>query len=112
MEIKGDLVMRFVYQDELHKLLALEFNCVPEDFRRAQAENVLSGSKLLEGRRVYSPEKYFFHMVTTGRNAVVTADECLHPFLSEYIKNPYPGAQNVTCAPSMGLARKTVTIPC
>ena len=68
----------------LHKLLSLEFNCTPADF--AKQENVLTVSALHEGRRIYSPEKYFFHMVTTGGNAVVTAEECLHPFLQEFIK--------------------------
>lgn len=72
--------------DKLYRLLALEFNCAPEDFRRAENENVLTVSELLEGRRVYSPEKYFFHMVTTGSNAVITSDECLHPFLREFMR--------------------------
>lgn len=72
-------------KNDLFKLLSLEFNCSPEDFTKS--ENILTVSAINEGRRVYSPEKYFFHMVTTGRNAVVTADECLHPFLSEYIKS-------------------------
>ncbi len=69
----------------LYQQLALEFNCAIEDFTKA--ENVLTISALHEGRRIYSPEKYFFHMVTTGNNAVVTADECLHPFLQEFINN-------------------------
>lgn len=71
--------------EPLFKLLSLEFNCSPEDFTKS--ENILTVSAINEGRRVYSPEKYFFHMVTTGRNAVVTADESLHPFLAEYIKS-------------------------
>lgn len=76
--------MGVAYRDELYQLLALEFNCTQEDFLRA--ENVLTVSELHEGRRVYSPEKYFFHMVTMGENAVLTADECLHTFLREFMK--------------------------
>ena len=68
----------------LYQQLALEFNCTPEDF--SKTENILTVSALHEGRRIYSSEKYFFHMVTTGNNAVVTAAECLHPFLREFIK--------------------------
>jgi len=68
---------------ELYNLLALEFNCSPTDF--LQEENVLTVSAIREGRRVYSAEKYFFHMVTTGGNAVITADEVLHPFLKEFM---------------------------
>lgn len=73
------------YIDSLHQQLTLEFNCVKEDFTKT--ENILTTSALHEGRRIYSTEKYFFHMVTTGGNAVVTAEECLHPFLREFIKN-------------------------
>lgn len=70
--------------EELHKLLALEFNCSSEDFLKT--ENILTEPALHEGRRIYSPEKYFFHMVTTGENAVITAERRLHPFLSEFLK--------------------------
>lgn len=70
---------------KLYDLLSLEFNCSAADFTKN--ENILTLSELHEGRRIYSNEKYFFHMVTTGSNAVVTADECLHPFLSGFIKN-------------------------
>lgn len=72
------------YCRQLKTLLALEYNCAPEDFDRA--ENVLTVSEIHEGRRIYSPEKYFFHMVTMGGNAVVTAEECLHPFLRGVLK--------------------------
>lgn len=68
---------------ELYNLLALEFNCSPTDF--LQEDNVLTVSVIREGRRIYSAEKYFFHMVTTGGNAVITADEVLHPFLKEFM---------------------------
>ena len=68
---------------KLRKLLALEFNCDPEDFLKP--DNVLTVSELHDGRRVYSPEKYFFHMATMGGNAVVTADECMQDFLKSYI---------------------------
>ena len=48
-------------------------------------KNILTVSELHEGRRAYSTEKYFFHMVTMGENAVVTADECMQDFLGVYI---------------------------
>ena len=71
------------YESALRTLLALEYNCAAEDFQRQ--ENVLTYTALHEGRRVYSSEKYFFHMATTGGNAVITAEECLHPFLREFM---------------------------
>ena len=71
--------------NELYKLLSLAYNCAPEDFQRE--ENVVTISELLEGRRIYDRYKYFFSMVTTGNNAVITADESLHPFLTEYVKD-------------------------
>lgn len=72
------------YMSKLYKLLSVEFNCSVDDFKKK--ENIVTVSKIMDGRRIYSPEKYFFHMVTTGSNSVVTADECLHPFLYEFIK--------------------------
>ncbi len=77
--------MNIKYLTELKSLLALEYNCAPSDFDAD--ENVLTASALNEGRRVYSDEKYFFHMGTLGKNAVITADEDLHPFLSEFMKD-------------------------
>ncbi|MBR5868932.1 MAG: GNAT family N-acetyltransferase, partial [Clostridia bacterium] len=73
------------YFPALYELLAKEYNCVPGDFLKK--ENILTESRLIAGRRVYSRERYFFHMVTTGGNAVVTADECLHPFLQDFIRD-------------------------
>lgn len=74
------------YSKELTKLLAREYNCSPEDFLRPEMENVLTVSALKRGRRMYSKKKYFFHMCTLGGNAVITADERLHPFLSEFMR--------------------------
>lgn len=70
---------------KLKILLSKDFNCTPEDFDRE--ENILTVSALIEGRRKYSAEKYFFNMATLGKNAVITADERLFPFLREYIKD-------------------------
>ena len=75
--------MYYEYFKKLTGQLAIEFNCTPDDFLKN--ENVLTVSMLNEGRRKYSSDKYFFHMATTGGNAVVTADECLHDFLRGYI---------------------------
>lgn len=74
------------YNDYFNKLLvqlSYEFNCSPDDFRRK--ENVLTLSEFDERARAYSNEKYFFHMVTAGSNAVITADRRLHPFLRGFM---------------------------
>lgn len=71
-------------RQKLRELLSLEYNCNPDDFMKS--ENVLTVSELHEGRRKYSSEKYFFHMVTMGGNAVVTADECMQDFLGTYVE--------------------------
>lgn len=76
---------KYDYLEKLYGLLSKEYNCTPEDFTKQ--ENVLTPSALLDGRRRYSEEKYFFHMATLGGNAVLTAEECLHPFLKEFIKD-------------------------
>lgn len=77
--------MSFTYKEDLLALLSTEYHCAPRDFLRE--ENVLTVSALCEGRRAYGSEPYFFHMVTMGGNAVVTADERLHPFLREFIRD-------------------------
>ena len=75
--------MAVLYRQELCRLLALEYNCEPSDFDRG--ENILTSSLLREGRRVYGSEPYFFHMATMGGNAVITANDCLHPFLRSFM---------------------------
>ena len=70
--------------NDLYRLLAVEYNCQSRDF--VGGDNKLTVSRLREGRRRYSEEAYFFHMVTTGGCAVITADEKLHPFLQDFIK--------------------------
>ncbi len=71
------------YFAPLKKLLSLEFNCSPEDFDKE--ENVLTLFAPKAGGRVYGDS--FFRMVTFGNNVVITANEILHPFLREYIKD-------------------------
>lgn len=70
---------------ELKKQLAIDFNCKSEDFDCE--ENVLTVSAKNEGRRIYSENRSFFSMATMGKSAVVSADEILHPFLMDFIKD-------------------------
>ncbi len=79
---------QFDFSPQLFELLALEYNCRTEDFCRE--ENLLTVSRLYPGRRMYNQKPHFFHMVTTGGNAVATADPALHPFLQEFL-NSRPG---------------------
>ena len=67
----------------LRELLALEYNCSPEDFQRR--DNVLTRSALYPGQRDYGDRPYYFHMVTFGSNAVVTAAEEMQGFLQGFI---------------------------
>lgn len=67
----------------LRELLALEYNCAPEDFFRA--ENVLTISALRPGQRDYGDRPYFFHMVTFGGNAVLTSAPVLQDFLRPFM---------------------------
>ncbi len=76
--------MSRLFFNELCHLLALEYHCSTDAF--AGTDNILTASVLREGRRMYSDEPYFFHMVTTGAGAVITADEHLHPFLQEFMR--------------------------
>lgn len=73
----------FRYRKELFAQLAKEYNCEPSAFEKA--ENLLTVSALVPGRREYSIHPYFFHMCTLGGNAVITADARLHPFLRDFM---------------------------
>ncbi len=70
------------YLEMAKRQLAVDLNCAPGDFERA--ENVLTVSAANPGRRMYSDEKFFLQMATFGGNAVLSADEVLHPFLREF----------------------------
>ena len=72
------------YYSELKTLLSKDFNCTPRDFDIE--ENVLTVPALNEGRRRYSDEKFFFRMVTTGSNVIISADEKLDSALVEFLK--------------------------
>lgn len=72
------------YLPLLKRQLALDFNCSPEDFDKG--ESVITESALNEGRRAYDANIPFFLMATLGKNAVISADKRLHPFLREYIR--------------------------
>ena len=82
--------MYYRYFEKLLTQLSIESNCTPDDFKRD--ENILTVASINEGRRQYPTEQYFFHMVTTGNNAVVTASEVLHDYLKDFIKKT-PGYQ-------------------
>ena len=83
--IKKVIFMKKIYFEKLLELLSVEYNCSPSDFLKK--ENVITESRFDPRARRYSDKKYFFHMVTTGGNAVITADPLLHPFLSEFAEN-------------------------
>ena len=72
-----------MYRKKLTELLSCEYNCRPEDF--SQEKNILTVSVNHPQARVYNREPAFLRIVTTGRNAVVTADPVIHPFLEGFI---------------------------
>lgn len=69
-------------ESELRKMLALDFNCNPEDFDKK--ENIIVVPKELPGRREYTPKKAFFSMVTMGKNVVMNAPEEMHEWLRKW----------------------------
>jgi len=73
------------YYERLLQQLSLDYNCTPEDFRAK--ENVITVPALKEGRRSYSPGIPFLEMATLGRNTVIMADERLHGFLRDMIRD-------------------------
>ena len=73
------------YYERLLHQLSLDFNCTPEDLRAK--ENRITFPALKEGRRSYSPGMPFMQMVTLGGNTVIMADEHLHGFLRDMIRD-------------------------
>ena len=65
--------------------LACEFNCRPEDF--TGEENIITSPVLHEKRRMFSDKEFFLQMATFGNNAVISANEKMHPWLKEWIKD-------------------------
>lgn len=64
--------------------LSYEFNCIPEAF--SSDENTITLSVLDERRRKFSDKPFFLQMATFGHGTVISADEKLHPWLSEWVK--------------------------
>ena len=77
-------MFRDYYEKLLHQL-SIECNCTIADLQSEQ--NVVTVSKLNDGRRSYSPGKPFLQMVTAGGNTVIMADESLHEFLHDFTKD-------------------------
>ena len=65
--------------------LSYEFNCDPEDFLKE--ENVITAGILHEKRRMFSEKPFFLQMATFGNNAVISADERIHPWLHEWVRD-------------------------
>ncbi len=72
------------YYKKLLDQLAVDLNCVPSDFRAK--ENIITKSAWIEGRRNYGPD-LFLQIATCGVNTVIMADERLHEFLREWVKD-------------------------
>ena len=72
------------YYEKLKELLAADYFCDAADFDIE--ENVLTEAESQAKGRVYLRKKPFFRMVTTGTNAVITADPVLDSFLVRFMK--------------------------
>jgi len=67
---------------------AVDMNCQPEDFMRA--ENVVVISKPHENARRYLNLPFFFDIATYGNNIVASVDERVFEFVKKYIDTDYP----------------------
>ena len=65
--------------------LSYEFNCSPGDF--SGEENKITYPVLHERRRMFSDKEFFLQMATFGNSAVISANEKIHPWLKEWIKD-------------------------
>ena len=76
---------KFEDWESLQYLLSREYNCTPTAFKKDK--NILTLSEPDKNGRYCTHDGYYFHMATTGSNAVITAAEELHPFLKAWIKD-------------------------
>lgn len=72
-------------KNELIKQLSIDYNCKAEDFY--SNENIITVAVKNEGRREYSENAPFFSMVTLGQTVIISANEQLHKFLTEFVKD-------------------------
>ncbi|MBQ1662774.1 MAG: hypothetical protein II054_09745, partial [Treponema sp.] len=68
--------------DMVKKQLSYEFNCGPDDFFKD--ENIITKAVMHEKRRKFSDKEFFLQMATFGNNAVISANEKIHPWLREW----------------------------
>lgn len=73
------------YYDRLLEQISIDYNCAPEDIRTKKI--IITKSALNQGRRSYSPGVPFLQMATLGEKTVIMADECLHEFLQDLVKD-------------------------
>ena len=64
--------------------LSYECNCDPEDF--SGKETLITAAVPHEKRSVFSVNFPFLQMATFGTNAVISADERIHPWLHEWVR--------------------------
>ena len=79
MKIKQEIM------DIVKKQIAIEYNCSVNDL--SSSNNIVNVSKDIEEGRHFINGRFFFQMATFGDNAVITANESIHNWLKEYVKN-------------------------
>ena len=73
------------YYDRLLEQISIDYNCTPEDLRTKKI--IITKSAWNNGRRSYSPGVPFLQIATLGERTVIMADECLHEFFSNMVKD-------------------------
>ena len=71
-------------EEKIKNQIALEFNCLPEDFDKN--ENMITTACQSEKRRKFSDKPFFLQMATFGKSTVISADDSIHPWLTEWVK--------------------------
>jgi GNAT superfamily N-acetyltransferase len=71
--------------DIIKSQLAIEYNCTVNDFS-ASKNRVTIATDSTE-KRHYTDGAYFFQMITFGNNVIISANECIHGWINEFIKN-------------------------
>ena len=72
-------------EEAVRQQLSCELNCEAADL--SGAENVITPAILHGKRRRFSEKPFFLQMATFGDGAVISAEERLHPWLSEWARD-------------------------
>ena len=78
------MLSKYEIEEKIKSQIACEFNCSPKDFDKN--ENLITTACFHPDCRKFSDKPFFLQMATFGKSTVISADETIHPWLTEWVK--------------------------